>query len=376
MFRYFFVAAISATILANAATAETTAVNSERVRIHHVSVLTGVSAGPNKEGLTGAQIYLDRINKDGGVSGRQIELVQIDDKGDAKATEKIAQDLASKNEVLAFFLPRTSPSTQALLKVTEGAGVPLVGPQVGPSFLYVPEQRTAFTVRASFSAEVTRAIELQNRLGRSAFAFLAANDAFGNPLVEVATRKLNELGLKPAAIEKINNLDPNITPALESFAKAKPDVIFLLCAAKCASDFVNAYVQRGSITQFIAISNNSSNAFIKPLGANARGVVVMQVAPLPSSRTIPLAKEYSAACADAKVEPSYTGIVGYVAAKVLVEGIRRAGKNLTPASLRSSLASMRAYDLGGFEISYGSNDRIGTDFVDETIISKDGKFLR
>lgn len=376
MCRGFVASVVCLMIVANINCSRATAVTSERVRVHHVSVLTGVSATPNKEGLTGAMLYIDRTNKEGGVAGRQIEVVQVDDKGDAKATEQIAQELVSKNDALAFFLPRTSPSTQALLKVTEGAGVPLIGPQVGPGFLYGPEQHTAFTVRASFSAEVTRAIDLQSRLGRRTFAFLAANDAFGNPLVEVATRKLADLGLKPAAVEKVNNLDPNIAPALDNLVKAKPDVIFLLCAAKCASDFVNGYVQRGALTQFIAISNNSSNAFIKPLGGNARGVVVMQVAPLPGSRTVALSKEYSAACADAKVEPSYTGIVGYIAAKVLVEGLRKAGKNLTPASLRAALSSMRSYDLGGFEISYGSNDRIGTDFVDETIITKEGKFLR
>lgn len=376
MFRGFVVAAGCALVVANIAIAETPAVTADRVRIHHVSVLTGVSAGANKEGLASAMLYIDHVNKGGGVAGRQIEVVQVDDKADAKVTEQIAQDLVGKNEVLSFFLPRTSPSTQALLKVTEGAGVPVVGPQPGPDFLYETDQRTVFTVRASFGAEVRRAIELQSRLGRQTFAVLAANDAFGNPLVEVASRKLKELGLKAPIVEKVNNLNPNIASALESFSKAKPDVVFLLCAPGCASDFVNQYVQRGVFTQFIAISNNSSNAFIKPLGGNARGVVVMQVAPMPSSRTIALSKEYSAACAAAKIEPSYVGIVGYVAAKVLVEGLRRAGKNLSPTSLRTSLASIRSHDLGGFEISYGPNDRTGTDFVDETIISRDGKFLR
>jgi branched-chain amino acid transport system substrate-binding protein len=377
MFRRFTVTLLTSLSLIASLQAQTTAaVTATTVRIHHVSVLSGILAGPNKEGLTGAELYVNKINKSGGINGRKIEIVSVDDKQDPKLTERMAKELIDTKQVLAFFMPRTSPSVQAMHKLTEVAGVPIIAPQVGPEFIYAPTQRTAFTVRASYAAEVIRAIELQHRLGRRSFAFLAANDAFGNPLVESATKKLMEYSLKPAAVEKVDNRDPNISAALDSFLKSKPEVIFLLCAAKCGGDFVNGFVQRGGTTQFIAVSNNSSNSFAKALGANARGVVVMQVAPLPASRTIRLSKDYSAACAEVKVEPSYAGMVGYIAARVLVEGIRRAGKNLTPATLITSIESMRDFDLGDYFVSYGPNDRVGTNFVEETIISKDGKFLR
>jgi branched-chain amino acid transport system substrate-binding protein len=277
--------------------------------------------------------------------------------------------------VLAFFMPRTSPSNQALLKVVENEGIPIIAPQVGPEFLYDSDQRAAFTVRASYAAELVRAIDLQLRFGRRSFAFVAADDAFGNPLIQTALKRLNEEKIAPQ-IEKVDNRKAEVVPAVAKFVASRAEVIFLLCNVSCASDFVNRFKERGAYAQFVALSNNGSNAFVKALGANAKGVIVMQVMPLPQSKTVRLSKEYSAAARAAKSELSYLGLQGYVSARVLVEGLKRAGKNLNPASLTKGLESLRKLDLGDFVISYGPADRTGSLFVEETIISTNGAFLR
>ncbi|MGL5004866.1 MAG: ABC transporter substrate-binding protein, partial [Casimicrobium sp.] len=308
--------------------AQTPAVSADVVRIHHVGPFTGPLVNANKEALAGAKLYIDKINAAGGVAGRKIEIVEADDKQDAKVMEQLAGELINRKEALAFFMPRTSPSNQALLKLVEPVGIPIIAPQVGPDFLYDGKQKSAFTVRASYAAEVVRALELQLRLGRTNFAFLTADDSFGNPLLAAATKKLAEVNLKPV-FEKVDNRNANIEPALVKFLAAKPDVIVLICSATCASDFVNKYVERGGATQFITLSNNSSNSFIKGMGKNARGVIVMQVMPLPSSKTVGISKEYTAAATAAKLEPSHTGLQGYISARLLAEGLRRAGRNVT-----------------------------------------------
>ncbi|MGL4229799.1 MAG: ABC transporter substrate-binding protein [Casimicrobium sp.] len=358
------------------AVAQTPPVSPDRIRIHHVSVLSGVLAGPNSEALSGAKLAIDAVNQAGGVYQRQIEIVSVDDRQDPRVTEQQASDLIKSNEVLAFFLPRTSPSLQALHKLTETAGIPIVAPQIGPDFAYAPTQQTIFSVRASYATELTRAIDLQYRLGRRSFAFLAADDAFGNPLVATATQRLSELGLKPIAIEKIDNRDPKVGAALDTFSRLKPETVYLLCAAKCAAEFVNGLSARQVQTQFVALSNNSSNSFIKSLGPNARGVIVMQVTPPPSSKTARVAKAYAMACSKAGIEPSYAGLVGYIGAHVLVEGLKRAGKNLSSRSLIRGLESIKSIDLGDFAISYGVNDRIGSLYVEETMIGRNGTFVR
>jgi branched-chain amino acid transport system substrate-binding protein len=371
-----FLGVIVSACVALAAQAQTAAVTANKVRIHHMGPMSkGPLVASNKEGIAGAQAYFEQINKQGGVNGRQLEMVLVDDQQEPALADKLSKEIVERNEALAFFLPRTSPTNQALMKNLTPAGIPLVAPQVGPNFLYDPKQTTAYLTRASYEAELLRALELQLKFDRKSFAFLAADDAFGNPLVAAATSKLAPLNVKPI-VQKVDNRAADIKPALDAFAAIKPEVVFLLCSAKCAADFVNDYRSRGLTAQFIALSNNSSNLFVKALGANGRGVIVMQVTPLPTSRTIRISREYQALCAQAKLDASYSGFVGYIGARVLVEGVRRAGKNLTPATLKTAFESMRNYDLGDFAISFGPTDRIGTDFVDETIISKDGKFLR
>jgi branched-chain amino acid transport system substrate-binding protein len=357
------------------ACAQTSLAADKAIRIHHIGPFTGLQAGINREALGGAKLYLDRVNRAGGVRGRRIEIIESDDKQDAKLAGELASSLISRGEVLTFFMPRTSPSNQAILKAVEGTGVPIVAPQVGPDFLYAEDQKLAFTVRASYGAELIRAINLQLRFDRKSFAFLAADDAFGNPLVQTAIKQLSEVKIAPQ-IEKVDNRKAEVQPGVTRFLQSKPEVIFLLCNVACASDFVNRFREAGGSTQFVALSNNGSGAFVKALGNNAKGVIVMQVMPLPQSRTIKISREYADASAAAKAEASYLGLQGYISARVLVEGLRRAGGTLNSASLIRGLESMRSFDLGDFVISYGANDRSGSEFVDETIISSRGQFVR
>jgi branched-chain amino acid transport system substrate-binding protein len=360
----------------NVAAAQTPAVTATKVRVHHVGVLSkGPLVATNKEALSNAQAYFDKVNRSGGVNGRQIEMVMLDDQQEPTLADELSKQALDRNEVLAFFLGRTSPTHQMLMKNAQPLGIPIIAPQVGPNFLYDPKQTVAYTVRASYEAELLRAIELQLKFARKKFAFLSANDAYGNPLVDAAAKQLAGVGLKPI-VEKVDNRAADIAPGLKSFLEQKPDVIFLLCSTTCAADFVKKYKAAGGSTQFITLSNNSSNAFLKGLGEAGRGIIVMQVMPLPTSKTVRLSKDYAKLCAESKIEPSYNGLVAFVGARVLVEAIKRTGKNLNPESLKTALAGMRGFDLGDFVISFGPDDRIGSEFVEETIISKDGKFLR
>jgi branched-chain amino acid transport system substrate-binding protein len=362
--------------LASFAWSQTPPVTASKVRIHHVGVLSkGPLVPSNKEALASAQAYIDRVNKEGGVAGRQIEIALLDDQQEPTLADTLSREVVARDEVLAFFLPRTSPANQMLLKNSQGAGVPVIAPQVGPNFMYTPDQRTFFTVRASYEAELLRAIDLQLKFDRKKFAFLSADDSYGNPLVEAATKKLAPLGIQPMVV-KVDNRAADINPGLANFLEKKPEVIFLICSATCASEYVKKFKERGGSTQFITLSNNSSNTFLKGLGAAGRGVIVMQVMPLPTSRTVKLSKDYQALCAEAKLTPSYTGLVAYVGARVLVEGLRRAGKNLNKETLKTALSTMNKFDLGDFVISYGPDDRSGSEFIEETIISKDSTFIR
>lgn len=119
-----------------------------------------------------------------------------------------------------------------------------------------------------------------------------------------------------------------------------------------------------------------SKALAKELDKEGRGVQISQVVPFPWDSTVPVVKEYRLLLEAAKDEPGFGTLEGFIAAKVMVEGLKRAGKNLTRESFIKAMESLDAYDAGGFKVTYGADNRSGSRFVDLTIISRDGRFVR
>jgi len=76
------------------------------------------------------------------------------------------------------------------------------------------------------------------------------------------------------------------------------------------------------------------------------------------------------------VAASYASMEGFIAAKVMVEGLRRAGPRPTREKLIAALESMQRLDLGGVDVTYGSRNRTGTQYIDLTIINRAGMFVR
>ncbi|EKD98082.1 MAG: Extracellular ligand-binding receptor, partial [uncultured bacterium] len=121
----------------------------------------------------------------------------------------------------------------------------------------------------------------------------------------------------------------------------------------------------------------ASTGFIKSLGANARGMIVTQVYPNERAVTYAMVKEaQDLAKAKGLGDVSPAMLEGFAAAKVLVEGLKRAGPKPTREKIHAALESLRKFDLGGLEISYAPDDHSGLDFADLAIIGTDGKFRR
>ena len=167
------------------------------------------------------------------------------------------------------------------------------------------------------------------------------------------------------------NLAPNNMHGLEL---ANP---VMVASGTSVVDGYNALRQAGSTAQVVTLSNNASSGFIKSLGENARGVIVTQVYPNERSLTFPLVKEaIDLAKAKGMTEVSPAMLEGFAAAKVLVEGLRRAGPNPTRAKVVAAMESIRKFDVGGLEVSFGPEDHTGLDFADLSIIGADGRFKR
>ncbi|KRC09968.1 amino acid ABC transporter substrate-binding protein [Hydrogenophaga sp. Root209] len=365
------------TTLGLAALVTFTAPASAQLRIGNPTGITGSVAAGVKENIDGARLYFDAVNARGGVNGQKIELVSIDDKFDPKVTVEVSRKLITEQKVLALFLNRGTPHSQALLPLLAEYKVPLVGPSTGAMVLHEPVNPWVFNVRATYQREAAKAIEHLASIGITRIALLATDDTFGADGAEGALKGFTDTKLNPVLQEKFPRDKPDFTEQAKRVNASNAQAVVVIGSAGNTANAVKAIRAAGSRAQAVTLSNNASDGFIKLLGEHARGVIVTQVFPNERSVAYPLIKE-AQDLAKAKglegVSPAM--MEGFAAAKVVAEGLKRAGPNPTPVALRDALEGMRNYDIGGLQINYSATDHTGLDFSDLSIVNASGKFMR
>lgn len=338
--------------------------------------ITGTVASPVKEMNEGANAYFAEINKRGGVHGRKIEMRMLDDKFDPALTLANAETLIKKERVFALFQGRGTPHTQGILPLLQENNVPLVAPSTGAAVFHQPVHRLLFNIRAKYQDEVAKAVEHFTTVGITAISILHVDDAFGTDGLEGFMKAMNARKLTPVAVTKFARVKPDVEATAAEVIKAKPAALIIVSSAKNTVDVIKAIRAQGGQMQIMTMSNNSSSAFVKDLGAAGFGVIVSQITPTPHLLSTKLGQEFGVAAKAHNVTVSYAAMEGFMNAKVLVEGLRRAGPKLTRDGFVRAMESMQRVDFGGLMVTYGPDDHTGSEFVELTMIGKDGKFVR
>jgi ABC-type branched-subunit amino acid transport system substrate-binding protein len=348
-----------------------------QLRIGQPSGFSGSVAAGVKENTDGAKLYFDAVNARGGVNGQPIELISVDDKFDPKLTVELGRELITKRGVLALFLNRGTPHAQALMPLLAEHKVPLVAPSTGAMVLHEPVNPWIFNVRATYQREAARAIEHLASIGQNRIAILETDDSFGADGAAGAMQGFAKVKLEPVLRQKTPREKPDYSAVAAEIAKLQAQAVMVIASAGNTANAVRALRAAGSRAQVVTLSNNASEGFIKLLGEHARGVIVTQVFPNERSVSYALIKE-AQDLAKAKgldgVSPAM--MEGFAAAKVLTEGLRRAGPNPTPQKLRDALEGLSRYDLGGLTVSYSATNHTGLDFADLSIVDANGRFRR
>lgn len=348
-----------------------------QLRIGQPSGFSGSAAAGVKENTEGAKLYIDSVNHHGGVHGQQIELITMDDKFDPATTAAMGRTLITEQHVLALFLNRGTPHSQALMPVLAELHVPLVGPSTGAMTLHDPVNPWVFNVRATYQREAIKAIRHLASLGMTRIAVLQTDDSFGADAALGAEKGFVAADLKPALLQKFPREKPDFAELAAKVKASDAQAVLYIGSSGSVASGVKAMRAAGSTAQVVTLSNNASEGFIKLLGEHARGVIVTQVFPNERAMNYRLIKE-AQELAKAKglhgVSPAM--VEGFAAAKVLIEGLRRAGPKPTPSGLRDALETLQKFDVGGLEVSYSATDHSGLDFADLSIIGSDGKFMR
>jgi ABC-type branched-subunit amino acid transport system substrate-binding protein len=311
------------------------------------------------------------------VHGRKLELIAEDDKYEPASATTASQALIDKHKVFALLGYVGTPTGVAHLKVTTAAKVPLVGMFTGAEALRAPMNRYVFHVRASYYDETEKMVEQVVSTGGKKIAVFYQADAYGE-----AGRMGTEIALKKRnmQIHSTGTVERNtvaVEKAVQAIHASQPDAVVMVGAYAACAEFIKQMKKAGSAATFYNVSFVGSAALANALGKDGLGVAISQVVPFPWGTGVPVVKEYQQLAKKAGfADYNFSAIEGFLTAKVMVEGLRRAGKNLTREGFVDAMEKMSDVDLGGFFVSYSPTNHTGSKFVDLTIIGRDGKFLR
>ena len=330
----------------------------------------------------GARLVFDQVNRQGGIGGHRIRLVTLDDGYVAARAQANTQTLIEQDKAVALFGHMFTNTVFASLPLANAAGVAFVAPYAGNAELYArPANPLLFMTRASYGDELDALMRHVQAMGSTRVAMVRYDSAGGIAMQHDVEEKLQAIGLKPLGVAsmRLNSLDPAV--AATSLAALQPNAIVLGVSGADAVAFVRAFdrANQHKPVQFLARSLIGGHQLVTDLGVEGRGIVISQAAPSPFNGKTRISREYATALkaqsGAQSVHASYIGFEGYIAAKVMVEGLRRAGANLSRAGVVKGLASLQDWDEGDFLINYSPNDHAGSKFVTVTVIGAGGHFI-
>jgi ABC-type branched-subunit amino acid transport system substrate-binding protein len=335
--------------------------------------LSGPVAAVAQDIAAGLAAYVHHANKRGGIHGRRLELKTLDDAFAPPRSGENAKALAGEAFLLAA--PLGTPHTAELLKA--GADVPVLCPFTGAERLRAAPDRRLFHVRAGYKDEIAKMVEQLTTLGINRIALFYQNDPFGEEGLEHLEAALRRHSLKIAARATYERGSIDVGAAVKILASADPQAVVMFAVTRAAAELVGRMQEAGRYPQFLTLSLNGNEDFVKALGAHKRGVGNTQVVPYPWDSAMPLVKEYQQAMRETGREQfSFNSLEGFLCGKVIGEGLRRAGRTPTRDRFIEALESLGRYDAGGFEIGYSRSNHVGTRHVDLTVIGGNGRFMR
>jgi len=340
---------------------------------------SGPLSGANKEFgediRDGVLAYFSKVNAAGGVHGRKLQLITLDDANAAKQAGENGRILIEQRGVLALFGYASATLSLPALPFVEKNKVPFVGPFTGAEPMR-KFNRYVYNIRASYADELEQIVDFYTSTGMKKFSILHYDDAIGKENLGAVETALTKRGLKPVSISAVKRNQTDLGDTVSSMVKASPDVVIATTLYRTTADYIKQSRKVGSGAQFASTSFVGASALATDLGTQGTGVVVAQVVPPYSKASIEVVKEYQGAIEKqlGKKDYSFTSLEAYIGAKVLVEGIRRAGTNLTRESLLKALDTIQRFDVGGYVVDFSPTNHNGSRFVELTAISKAGRF--
>lgn len=354
-------------------------VTNDNILLGQSVVLSGPLAENGQQYTKGIRLCLDQVNKSGGINGRKIELLTLDDGYNPAKAEENTRQLIEQKQVFALLGYAGTGSAMASLPLAEKSQTPFIAPYSGSDGLRAKASPVLFHLRAGYNDEMFKIIEHQTTLGVKDIAIVYQDDNFGKAGLKGFEAAMSHFKLNPVAVVAVDpsKLDESSVAArVAELGRSRPATIVLATAGKVSSAVIAESLKIELRPQFIGLSVVSASQLLSDLKKNAAGIIVAQVVPSPWSSKYRIVRQYREALGGNADEAHYASLEGYIAARVMVEGLRRAGRNLTRSALLGALDGMRRFDLGDFVVDYANGKRVGSTFVDLSMIRGNGQFVQ
>ncbi|MBX3585464.1 MAG: ABC transporter substrate-binding protein [Ramlibacter sp.] len=344
--------------------------------IGQVAPFGGPLAVSGRDFNLGAMIAFDEINAAGGISGNRLRLVSRDDGYRSAETVRLVGDLIDQDNPVALIGMWGAENIDAVLEkeLLDKAGIAVVGVRSGSSALR--SKGALFHVRASYREEVQRILDQVQTMGSSRIAVVYEDTDFGREAWADAEAALARRKLKPLVVAMQARNDLQVDATVQKVAAAEPQALLLVANTPVAGALIKGLRAKNSPAFIFTTSTVDAEQLVTQLGAAAAGVAVAQGVPNPYKATAPIAMDFKRRIASLGIDPAranFASLEGYIVARIVGEGLRRAGRDPQRKDLVRGLESLHRADLGGFMVDFGPGQREGSRFVDLSLIGADGR---
>jgi branched-chain amino acid transport system substrate-binding protein len=357
-------------------------ITGDRIRIGSSLALGGHAGYLGTQTLHGAMAYIRHVNAQGGIHGRTIDVIAYDDGYDPPRCVANTQRLIVQDKVFALFCYVGTPTTVKILPLVEEARIPVVGMFTGANALREPLNPYLINVRASYYQETDAAVRYlvgDRRLTRVAVFY--QYDAYGFDGLKGTEIALQRFGLAPAATGTYIRGTLDVEDGLEKIMAAGAEAVVMIGTYEPCARFIRLALAKHYTPVFYNVSFVGADELARILGRIDATIIVTQVVPPPEVTAadvrfrgireyIRLLRQYFP-----DDRPNFVGLEGYINARVLVEGLRRAGRELDRRKFIRAIESIRQLDLGIDNLlSFSPRDHQGLEKVYFTHL-EDGKFI-
>jgi len=349
--------------------------NRDEILVGQSAPLTGPISGPMANVLAGQQLAVEEINRRGGINGRRLRIEMLDDGFDAKRTLENVRTLVEGKGAVALFGTVGTGQTLAVLPYIAEKQVPLIAAYSGSPALREANNPWFFTTQASYDDELVRIVRNLVAIQARRVAVVYEDNPFGKLLLPTAEKIIAAEGATMVGARSLQSNGSDAVAAAQAIAQMQPQAVIMLVAGLAVVHYVKANRAISGIPIY-TLSLSVGSVVLKALGDDARGLAVSRATPYPWRATTTLAREFNAAMAKAGKEVDYDHYLGYINVMVLAAGLRAAGRNPTPQSVKDGMEKLGQLDLGGYRMNFSPENRHGSNFVEITVVGPRGNFIR